>query len=864
MFEDALAGVQAGRAGNFGYVVGVDRVGQADALREHGADVVVDDLAELLRARDPASGLPGRTVGDPRDRAATSTRWPRPSRCSRSSNGHIGLRGNLDEGEPYGLPGTYLGGFYEVRPLPYAEAGYGYPEDGQTVVNVTNGKIIRLLVEDEPFDLRYGTLVRHERVLDLRAGTLRREVEWVSPTGRAVRVTSTRLVSFTQRAVAAIRYEVEPVEDGFPVVVQSELVANEPRPDGQRGPARGGGPGGAARVRDVRPPRGAAPSSSTAPATSGLRMAAAMDHVVEGPDGTGLDHRGLRGRRPLQRHRRPRSPASRCGSSSSSPTAGRRSARCRRCATRWRRRAPGRGTPAGRGCSPTSAPTSTTSGPTPTSSSRATPSCSRRSASRSFTPCRPGARGEQRAIAAKGLTGPGYDGHTFWDTETFVLPVLTYTAPAGRGRRAALAPVDARPRRASAPQTLGLAGAAFPWRTIDGAGVLELLARRHRRLPHQRRHRRRRRCATWRPPATRSSSARSALELLVETARLWRSLGHHDAAGHFRIDGVTGPDEYSAVADNNVYTNLMAQRNLRAAADVAERHPHEAAARLGVDDEEAGGWRDAAAGHGRPLRRGARRPPPGRGLHLPPALGLRSHPPEQYPLLLHFPYFDLYRKQVVKQADLVLALLYLRRRASPPSEKARDFEYYEPLTVRDSSLSACTQAVIAAEVGHLELAYDYFAEAALMDLGDLEHNTARRDPHRLAGRHLDRRGRRLRGHARPRRRAPLRARGCPGPLTRLRFRIMIRGSSLAGRRRHTNRPPTRCSTGRPLKLRHHGNGTRGDSSEARVARDPQAGGAAGPAPAARPRTGPSPPPPLIARRDCGIWAVGSSRPCLKN
>ena len=104
------------------------------------------------------------------------------------ANGHIGLRGNLDEGEPCGLPGTYLAGVYEMRPLPYAEPGYGYPEAGQTIINVTNGKIIRLLVEDEPFDIRYGELRRHERVLDLRAGVLRRTVEWASPTGRSVRI----------------------------------------------------------------------------------------------------------------------------------------------------------------------------------------------------------------------------------------------------------------------------------------------------------------------------------------------------------------------------------------------------------------------------------------------------------------------------------------------------------------------------------------------------------------------------------------------------------------------------------------------------------------------------------------------------
>ena len=146
------------------------------------------------------------------------------------SNGHIGLRANLEEGEPHGLPGTYLNSFYERRPLPYAEPGYGYPEAGQTVVNVTNGKIIRLLVDDEPFDVRYGRLRAHERVLDLRAGVLRRRAEWVSPARQAVRVSSVRLVSFAQRAVAAILYEVEPLDTPARLVVQSELVTNEPLP----------------------------------------------------------------------------------------------------------------------------------------------------------------------------------------------------------------------------------------------------------------------------------------------------------------------------------------------------------------------------------------------------------------------------------------------------------------------------------------------------------------------------------------------------------------------------------------------------------------------------------------------------------
>jgi alpha,alpha-trehalose phosphorylase len=115
------------------------------------------------------------------------------------SNGHIGLRGNLDEGDPHALPGSYLNSFYEVRPLPYAEAGYGFPETGQTVINVTNGKIIRLLADDEPLDIRYGTLHSHERVFDTRAGTLTRQVDWSSPAGARIKVTSVRMVSLTRR-----------------------------------------------------------------------------------------------------------------------------------------------------------------------------------------------------------------------------------------------------------------------------------------------------------------------------------------------------------------------------------------------------------------------------------------------------------------------------------------------------------------------------------------------------------------------------------------------------------------------------------------------------------------------------------------
>jgi len=198
------------------------------------------------------------------------------------SNGHIGLRGNLDEGDPHGIPGTYLNSFYELRPLPYAEAGYGYPESGQTVVNVTNGKIIRLLVDDEPFDIRYGKLRSHERVLDLKAGVLRRAVEWESPTHRVIKVRSTRMVSLVHRALAAILYEVEPVDGAADFVLQSELVANEPSPASLLDPRAAAVLNAplAAELHDHSNGRIVLVHTTKA---SGLRMAAGMDHVTDGP-----------------------------------------------------------------------------------------------------------------------------------------------------------------------------------------------------------------------------------------------------------------------------------------------------------------------------------------------------------------------------------------------------------------------------------------------------------------------------------------------------------------------------------------------------------------------------------------------------
>jgi alpha,alpha-trehalose phosphorylase len=636
------------------------------------------------------------------------------------SNGHIGLRGNLDEGEPNGLPGSYLNSVYENRPLPYAEAGYGFPDTGQTVINITNGKIIRLLVDDEPFDIRYGTVVEHSRTLDLRAGTLTRDVTWTSPAGHTVKVNSVRIVSLTQRAIAAICYTVTPVDEPLRLVLMSELVANEDIPSAAGDPRTAAALAKPLISEEHMAVDGSRPRAVLVHTTrsSNLRIAAAMSHEVHGPDRKAI-------------------------TSESFPDLGRLMVAAE--------------VPAGEGLqlikyvgygwsAERSRPALFDQVSGAIEAAQLTGWHGLLDEQRAYLDdfwegadvevdgdveiqqavrfglfhiLQSGARAERRPIPAKGLTGTGYDGHTFWDTEAFVLPVLTYTKPEAAAD-ALRWRCNTLPIAQDHAKELGLSGAAYPWRTIHGeecsgywpagtaafhinADISDAVVR------------------YCRASEDTAFEREVALPILVETARLWRSLGQHDADGKFRIEGVTGPDEYSAIKDNNIYTNLMAQANLAAAADMASKLTEEAR-QLNVSTEEAAAWRDAAGDMFIPYDERLHVHPQHDGFTDYARWDFGLTPPDHYPLLLHYPYFQLYRKQVVKQADVVLAM-QMRGDAFTPEQKLRNFDYYEGLTVRDSSLSACTQAVMAAEVGHLELAYDYLAEAAFMDLQDREHNT---------------------------------------------------------------------------------------------------------------------------------------------
>ncbi|NNG38700.1 glycoside hydrolase family 65 protein [Flexivirga sp. ID2601S] len=633
------------------------------------------------------------------------------------SNGHIGVRGNYDEGDPSGLPGTYLNSFYEKRPLPYAEAGYGYPEEGQTVVNVTDGKLIRLLVDDQPLDLRYGVVRHQERTLDMRTGLLHRDLIWETTAGKKVRVRSTRLVSFTQRAILAIDYSVEAVDQPLRVVIQSEMVSNEEIPVTSKDPRV------AAALKDPLVPEehsfsGNRSSLIHCTRASELRLAAACDHIVHGDkvhSNTYVEPNWSR--TTIGTELKP----------------GETVGVTKFVAYGWSSQ---RTLPALRDQVDAALSAVLHTGWDGLVAEQQAyveefwdgadvevdgdPVVQQAVRFGLWHVLQAGARAEGRAIPAKGLTGPGYDGHSFWDTEMFVLPVLTATAPLA-ARDALwwrLSIADLAEERA---KTLKLKGITFPWRTIRGQE-----------------------CSAYWPAGTAAfhinadiavSAARYvfwtgdeefdhevALPLLVRTARLWADLGYHGDDGRFHIDGVTGPDEYSAIVDDNIYTNLMAARNLRYAADVTERWPEQAKA-LNVTEAEVADWRAACETIAMPFDTE-------RDVYMQDADFTNhrvwdfqeTYTNDSYPLLLHYPYVDIYPQQVVKQADLVLAMHWCGNEFTP-KQKARAFEYYEAINCRDSSLSACTQAVVAADVGQVELAHDYLTEAALMDLRDLEHNT---------------------------------------------------------------------------------------------------------------------------------------------
>lgn len=325
------------------------------------------------------------------------------------------------------------------------------------------------------------------------------------------------------------------------------------------------------------------------------------------------------------------------------------------------------------------------------------------------------------AIAAKGLSGPGYDGHYFWDTEIYVIPFFALTSPHIAKslllyRYHTLAQAKQRAKQMSHNE-----GALFAWRTISGEE-----------------------CSAFFPASTAQYHINAAvafairtyfratgdaafmreygIELLVETARLWPQLGHFNDAGDFCIDGVTGPDEYTAVVNNNFYTNYMAKQHLLFTIEAIALLDESKVIALGVNRNTLDLWQRIADKMYLPFDEKRQAHPQDDSFFQKKVWDLSQQPQEKMPLLLHYHPLVIYRHQVLKQADVILAM-FLGDDDFSLAQKKGNLAYYAPLTTHDSTLSSCIHSILYAEVGEMEQAVAFFGDSARMDLDNLHHNT---------------------------------------------------------------------------------------------------------------------------------------------
>ncbi len=647
------------------------------------------------------------------------------------ANGHLGLRGNLEEPAGNVVQGTYVNGFYEETPIVYGETAYGLARNHQVLLNVADGKRIELFVGDDPLALGTGTVEAHERVLDLQAGLLTRTVRWRSPAGITVELVARRIVSLARPEIAAIDYAVTLVDGSAPVRLVSAIDARVRNQEASDDPRVGAHlPDGALRLvqREVSGTWGAVVQRTR---TTRLAVAAAADHLVRA-GGSGevtvspvADEGGVTVTLETALGAGESLAVTKLLAYATSLDHAEASLLDRTRAAVEEVRAGGFEALADE-------QRAILDRFWAASDVEIEGDVALQQGVRFnlFSLFQSAGRDGRTSLAAKGLTGEGYDGHYFWDTEVFALPFFSYTQPAiARSLlRYRCGTLDkARARAAELSQR----GALYPWRTIGGeeasayfpAGTAQYHINAD--IAHA--------IAKYvAATGDRSLLLDGGAEVVFETARLWADLGDYIPArdGAFCINEVTGPDEYTALVNNNGYTNLMARAHLRYAALLADELPVEApdafdrlARRIGLARSEVAEWRRAAD-----LMRIPR--DPGLGIHAQDDSFLdrapwpfETTPASDHPLLLHYHPLVIYRHQVLKQPDVVLAQVLLASEFTT-AEKKRNFDFYDPLTTGDSSLSPCIQSVAAAELGYADAAYRYFMQTARMDLDDVNGNVA--------------------------------------------------------------------------------------------------------------------------------------------
>ena len=651
-------------------------------------------------------------------------------------NGFIGMRAVPEEGRPYVERGALINGLHEQWPIHHPEHAFGFAEVGQTIIAAPDPRRFHLYVDDEPLDLRHGDIRTYVRRLDFRTGQLTRTIEWRLPTGVRVRVTSAALTSLVQRHLVAARYEVEVLDGNAHVVVSSQLrnVQEDARSD-DGDPRKAKGFDHEVLVGEGARADGRRSVLSYRVAQSGMTMACGIDHLV---DGDAVVDEQCTADASLGRLvvTAAMSSGQRLGitkfaafhtsavNHEGMPTHPQRLAdRCDRTLDRAM----------GRGWEEIAAEQEAyleRFWDTADVDVQGNPTVCQAIRWSLFQVCQATARADSRGIPAKGLTGSAYEGHYFWDAEIYVLPFLIYTNPllARNALRFRHGMLDAARRRA---RQVNQKGALFPWRTITGeeasaffeAGTAQYHINAD--ISH----------AVMKYTQVTGDEdflAECGAEMLVETARLYADLGFFrqgDDGETFHIHGVTGPDEYTTVVDDNAYTNLMAAANLRDAASTVEwlrtDRPEDHARllrRTDLRDEEVLHWRRAAEAMYVPYDEDLGITPQDAHFLDLQRWDFEGVPREKYPLLLHFHPLVIYRYQVIKQADVVLAM-FLHDDWFDPEHQARNFDYYDPLTTGDSSLSTAIQSIVAARIGNDAKAIEYFRYGVFMDLANVAGNT---------------------------------------------------------------------------------------------------------------------------------------------
>lgn len=646
------------------------------------------------------------------------------------ANGYLGMRGNPDEGRPFSDRGTYINGFHETWPIQHAEEAFGFAKTGQTIVPVPDARRFHLYVDDEPLHLPTADLEFYDRRLDFRDGALIRRLRWRTPGGKLVEITSRRIVSLDDRHLVGIRYELTMLEGSAPVVISSQLRHEV---DGGFETHDTFDPRQATSMGDVLLPAGDAAAGTRSVlqfrvANSGMTLACAIDHDitsnVEVDVSSMSDPR--RGKTVMRFDAEPGTTividkwAAYFTSRSAAPRT--LADRCNRSLDRARERGLDAMALRQRAWLDDFWERADVQ-------VRGNPVVQQAVRWNIFQLIQASARAEGTGIPAKGLTGSGYEGHFFWDTEIFVLPFLTWNQPSAAREllRFRATMLDAARRRA---REVNQKGALFPWRTINGeeasayyeAGTAQYhinadIAYALKRYVHV--------------TGDEEFLERHGAEMLVETARLWADLGFHGENGEpgFHIHGVTGPDEYTTLVNDNAYTNLMAKENLAWAAEICRAtrrdNPHawdHLCHATAVTTAEIESWEAAAEAMHVPYDESLGINPQDAHFLSKKVWDFAGTPRDKYPLLLHFHPLVIYRHQVLKQTDIVLAM-FLLPDAFDDDLKRRNMAYYDPLTTGDSSLSAAIQSIVAAELGDLQTALDYFRYGLFIDLADVAGNT---------------------------------------------------------------------------------------------------------------------------------------------